>query len=123
MGLLDQVLGGLMGGNSGGGSPLQGVLMSLLSGGQQQQPQPQGGYGGGASGGLSGLLGSLQQAGLGHIAESWIGNGPNQPISPQQLHSALGDDHVQSMSRTGRDGAARFPVPAEPASAGRRVTA
>ena len=34
MGLLDQVIGGLMGGAGGGGSPIQGVLMSLLGGGQ-----------------------------------------------------------------------------------------
>ena len=36
MGLLDQILGGLMGG-SGGASPVQGVLMNLLGGGQQGQ--------------------------------------------------------------------------------------
>ncbi len=52
----------------------------------------------GMAGGLGGLLGSFQQAGLGHIAQSWVGNGPNQPVSPQQLQSVLGDGQVQSMS-------------------------
>jgi uncharacterized protein YidB (DUF937 family) len=89
MGLLDQVIGGLMGGG-GGGSPMGGVIASLLGGGQQ------GGMGG--QGGLAGLVSSFEQAGLGHIAQSWVGNGPNQPVSPQQLQGVLGDDRVQSMS-------------------------
>ena len=93
MGLLDQVIGGLMGG-AGGGSPMGGVLASLLGGGQQ------GGMGAGMGGqsGLAGLVSSFEQAGLGHIAQSWVGNGPNQPVSPQQLQGVLGDDRVQSMS-------------------------
>ncbi len=105
MGLLDQVIGGLMGGSGGGGgSPMQGVLMNMLGGGQQQggmanQQQGQG-IGGmmGGGGGLGGLLASFQQAGLGHVAQSWVGNGPNQAVSPEQLHSVLGQDQVQSMA-------------------------
>jgi uncharacterized protein YidB (DUF937 family) len=49
-------------------------------------------------GGLSGLLATLQQAGLGDVAQSWVGNGANQPVSPQQLQSAFGDEQVQSMA-------------------------
>jgi uncharacterized protein YidB (DUF937 family) len=95
MGLLDQVIGGLMGG-AGGGSPIQGVLMSLLGGGQQAGNQ---GMGQGiAGGGLAGMLSSFQQAGLGHVAQSWVGNGPNQPVSPQQLQTVFGTDQVQSMA-------------------------
>ena len=96
MGLLDQVIGGLMGG--GGGSPMQSVLMGLLGGGQQggMQAQTQGSMMGG--GGLQGLLSSFQQAGLGHVAQSWVGNGPNQPVSPDQLQSVLGQDRVQDMA-------------------------
>lgn len=103
MGLLDQVLGGLMGG--GGGSPMQSVLSGLLGGGQQQGAfgggQQQGGFGGGASpmgGGIGGLISAFQQAGLGHIAQSWVGNGPNQPVSSDQLQSVFGQDRVQSMA-------------------------
>jgi uncharacterized protein YidB (DUF937 family) len=90
MALLDQVLGGLMSGTGNGSSPLQGVLMNML--GQSQQ----GGMGMG--GGLGGLLAILQQRGLGDVAQSWVGNGANQPVSPQQLHSAFGDEQVQSMA-------------------------
>ena len=49
-------------------------------------------------GGLGGLLSAFEGAGLGHIAQSWVGNGPNQPVSPQQLQGVLGDDQVQSMA-------------------------
>lgn len=86
---LNQLLGGLMGGSGGGASPIQGILMNML--GSQA-----GGHG--APGGLGGLLTMFQQAGLGDVAQSWVGNGPNQPVSPQQLHSALGDEQVQSMA-------------------------
>ena len=99
MGLLDSVIGGLLGGGAGG-SPMQSVLMNMLGGGQQ------GGMGMGAGqnagqgmgGGLGGLLSGFQQAGLGHIADSWVSNGPNQPVSPQQLQSVLGENQVQSMA-------------------------
>jgi uncharacterized protein YidB (DUF937 family) len=87
MGLLDSIIGSLTG-NSGGGSPMQSVLMSALSGGQ----------GGGQGGGLGGLVSSFEQAGLGHLAQSWIGNGANQPVSPQQLQSVFGENQVQSMA-------------------------
>ena len=100
MGLLDSVIGGLMG-NSGQGSPMGGVLMNLLGGGQNQGMQNQGyqqnpGFGGG---GLQGLMGSFASAGLGHIAQSWVSNGPNQSISPQQLTSVFGQDRISSMSQ------------------------
>ena len=97
MGLLDQVLGGMAGGaGAGAGSPLGSVLAGLLGGqqggamGYAQQPA--------TGGGIGGLLSSFEQAGLGHIAQSWIGNGPNQPVSPQQLQSVFGQDRVQSMA-------------------------
>jgi len=94
MGLLDSVLGGLMGGNAGASSPMGGVLGNLLGGGGQS-----GGIGAGmGSSGLGGLMSQFQQGGLGHIAQSWVGNGPNQPVSPEQLHGVLGADQVQSMA-------------------------
>ncbi len=97
MGLLDSVLGSLMGGGAGASSPMGGVLGGLLGGGQS------GGMGAGMAsgmggGGLGGLMSQFQQGGLGHIAQSWVGNGPNQPVSPEQLHGVLGADQVQSMA-------------------------
>ncbi len=100
MGLLDSVLGGLLGG--GNASPMGGVLSSLLGGGQggMAGQQASGGMPGGGAmgGGLGGLVSSFEQAGLGHIAQSWVGNGPNQPVSPQQLQSVFGEQQVQGMA-------------------------
>lgn len=44
------------------------------------------------TGGLSGLLGKLQQGGLGDAAASWVGTGANQPVQPDALGGALGPD-------------------------------
>ena len=52
----------------------------------------------GMAGGLAGLISSFEQAGLGQIAQSWVGNGPNQPVSPQQLQSVFGEQQVQGMA-------------------------
>lgn len=99
MGLLDSVLGGLMGGgNAGGQSPMMGVLGGLLGGGNQGQQQQGGGGMMGGGGGIGGLLSQFQNAGLGHIAQSWIGNGANQSVSPDQLQSVFGQSQVQSMA-------------------------
>ena len=54
--------------------------------------------GGQAGGGLGGLLSKFEQAGLGNVAQSWVGNGPNQSISPQQLQNVFSQDHVQAMA-------------------------
>ena len=96
MGLLDSVIGGLMGGG-GTASPMGGVLSSMLGGGNQAGGMGMGG-GAGMGGGLGGLMSSFEQGGLGHIAQSWVGNGPNQPVSPQQLQGVFGRDQVQSMA-------------------------
>ena len=88
MGLLDQVLGGLVGGAGGGSSPAQSVLTGMLGGSGRQ----------GGMGGLGGLVSQFRQAGLGHVADSWVGTGPNQPVSPGQLHGVLGEDRVRSMA-------------------------
>ena len=113
MGLLDMVIGSLMGG-SGASSPMASVLSSLLGGGQQQPGGMGGGSGmggsgmggsgmggsgmGGLGGGLGGLVSQFQNAGLGNIVQSWIGNGPNHPVTPDQLQNVLGHDQVQSMA-------------------------
>ena len=104
MGLLDSVVGSLLGG-AGGSSPMGGVLMNLLGGSQVGSSGMSGGQtlGGqsssqGVSGGLGGLLSAFEQAGLGHVAQSWVGNGPNQSVSPQQLQNVFGQDQVQNMA-------------------------
>ncbi len=100
MGLLDSVIGGLMGGAPGGqSSPMGGILSSLLGGGQAGGvANPGMGGMGGLGGGLGGLLSQFEGAGLGHIAQSWVGNGPNHPVSPDQLQTVFGQQQVQSMA-------------------------
>jgi uncharacterized protein YidB (DUF937 family) len=92
VGLLDQVLNQVLAPQqtATGSAPsgIAGVLMNVLSGG-----------GSGQAGGLAGLISRFQQAGLGHIAGSWVGNGPNQSVTPEQLQSVFGEDQVQKMAR------------------------
>ena len=95
MGLLDQILGNVLQPQQTGTGSLPsgigGVLMNMLGGGDNRAA--------GTGGGLGGLLSSFEQAGLGHIAQSWVGSGPNQPVSPQQPQTFFGDDQVQTMAR------------------------
>jgi len=59
-----------------------------------------GGAGGSVlSGGLNELLRRFQQTGQGHVADSWVGTGPNQPVSPHQLENALGGDTLDALSQ------------------------
>jgi uncharacterized protein YidB (DUF937 family) len=88
MGILDSVLGSVLGGSAS--SPMGNILGQLLGGGSQM-----GGSGGGL-GGLGGLLGSLRQAGLGSQVDSWVGHGENQPVSPHDLQGAFGQEQVNS---------------------------
>ncbi|MDX7951230.1 YidB family protein [Lichenihabitans sp. Uapishka_5] len=101
MGILDSVLGNLLGGASGGtSSPMGAVLSSILGGGGAQQGgMASSGLGGAlGGGGLGGLLSQFQNAGLGHVADSWVGNGSNHPVSPDQLQNVFGADRVNDMA-------------------------
>ena len=81
MGLLDNMLGAAtqsLGQQPAGGGQDWVVLISgLLANGSLQ-------------GGLSGLLQQLQESGLGDQVQSWVSTGANQPVSGDQLSSALG---------------------------------
>jgi uncharacterized protein YidB (DUF937 family) len=99
MGLLDSVLGQVLGAAGG-----------------QQQPQQGGGLGGlgdlggiagalggllannGSMGGLGGLVSKFEQAGMGDVIGSWIGKGDNAPISGNQLGEVLGGDAISSIA-------------------------
>jgi uncharacterized protein YidB (DUF937 family) len=86
-------IGAGMGGGGGLGNILSGGLGSLLAGGAA---------GSVLSGGLGDLVRQMQQGGQGAAANSWVGNGPNQAISPGDLAGALGADRINSlMSQTG----------------------
>ncbi|MBI5442599.1 MAG: DUF937 domain-containing protein [Deltaproteobacteria bacterium] len=88
MGLLDgitQAVSGVLGGSGAGQNPLVGAALQLLSRG-------------GAGGGLSGLVAKMQGGGLAGIVNSWVGTGPNQPISADQVEQGLGSDAVQQLA-------------------------
>jgi uncharacterized protein YidB (DUF937 family) len=56
------------------------------------------------SNGLGGLIKDLQNTGQGQAAQSWVGNGTNQPISPGSLEAALGGDTLDALAKqTGMD--------------------
>jgi uncharacterized protein YidB (DUF937 family) len=48
--------------------------------------------------GLQGIVNQLQQNGLGAQVASWLGNGQNIAITPDQLKAALGNEHVQKLA-------------------------
>jgi len=87
MGLLDEVLA--MAGGTQHASALNAILSLINS------PQV---------GGLAGLQSMFQQGGLGHIMSSWIGNGPNLPVSANQLQNVLhGGALQQAAQQAGMD--------------------
>jgi uncharacterized protein YidB (DUF937 family) len=94
---LSDILGGLFGGGSIGSAP-GGNLGGLVSGGL-------GGLLGGAgagsvlSGGLGNLLRDFQNSGQGHVAQSWVANGPNQPIAPESLEAAAGAGTLDALAK------------------------
>ena len=108
MGLLDSVIGSVLAGqNQQGGGGLGNVLGGML-GGQQQNP---GGLNMGMiaalapvllgmlannsqHGGLGGLLDQFTRAGAGDAAQSWVGTGANQPVSPDVVTQALGPNVI-----------------------------
>ncbi|MDD3760080.1 MAG: YidB family protein [Acidithiobacillus sp.] len=49
-------------------------------------------------GGVSGTLQQLHDNGLGSVVDSWMFNGQNQPISVDQIESAIGSDRIQNIA-------------------------
>jgi uncharacterized protein YidB (DUF937 family) len=108
-GLEDMVRSSAPGGNIG--KPLMIALGALLAsgvlfrGGGTGQPATAGSQltsnegAGGLLGGLGGLLEKFQQGGLGNVTNSWIGSGQNQPVSPNQVGSALGPNIIKTLAQ------------------------
>jgi len=104
MGLLDGLLGQVMGGMMGGGqAPIPGQTQMP---GQAQVP----GHAQSAllmialqllqqNGGLQGILGKLQQAGFGQQAQSWIGTGQNMPIDAGALSQIFGHGQLGQIAQ------------------------
>ncbi len=49
-------------------------------------------------GGLQGLLAQLQQSGYGAQVNSWLGRGPNEPITPDDLRKVLDSAQVRAIA-------------------------
>ena len=104
MGLLDSVLGAVMGGQqqqagaaAGGGG--MGSLIGMLASNPQMLQAITGMLSNdGGHGGLGGILAKFQSAGLGDAAASWVGSGDNHPVSSDQVTNALGTDTIASMA-------------------------
>src|SRR5712675_15448 len=76
MGMLDGLLGGIVGAG----------MVSVVNGIIEQH------------GGVQGVVSEFEKNGLGATVKSWVGTGPNQPISPDEVHTALGHDLLQQLS-------------------------
>ena len=89
MGMLDGLLGSLMGGMQQGGtagtqqSPLMQVALQLM-----QQ-----------NGGLPGILAKFQQTGYGAQAGSWVSTGQNMPISGDALSQVFGQGQLGQIAQ------------------------
>ena len=49
-------------------------------------------------GGVEGVVSEFEKNGLGATVKSWVGTGPNQAISPDEVHKVLGSDLMQQLS-------------------------
>lgn len=90
MGLLDSLIStaaSQLGGNSEQNQALQ-LVMQLI----QQN-----------NGNVGGLIGQLQQGGLGDALQSWISQGGNQAVSGGDIEQALGGSLGQAASQVGLD--------------------
>ena len=76
MGLLDGLIGGVV------GAGLAAAVNGLIE----------------KHGGVAGLVTELQTKGLGPAVQSWISTGPNQPVSGDQIHQALGPDLLKELA-------------------------
>ena len=105
MGLLDSVLGAVMGGQQqagaaagGAGGGLGGLISMVVSNPQMLQVLTGMLSNDGGQGGLGGIMAKFQQAGLGDAVGSWVGHGENQSVSGDQLTNVLGSDTMAGLA-------------------------
>jgi uncharacterized protein YidB (DUF937 family) len=88
-GLLGQVMGGMLGGAQTPGAQAQGQNPLLQIALQMLQQ----------NGGLAGVLGKMQQLGYGEQAQSWVGTGRNMPIDPSVLSQIFGEGQLGALAQ------------------------
>jgi uncharacterized protein YidB (DUF937 family) len=113
MGLLGQILGGLAGNvlgrssmgqantGSGGTSRVLMALLPIVLGMLANRRSPDSVDASGAQsgwGGLGGLLERFRQRGYGEHANSWVGTGPNEPLSPDALSEVFGPTQLSQIA-------------------------
>ncbi len=76
MGLLDGLLGGIEGAEMA--TVINGIIVK--------------------HGGIGGMVQQFQSQGFGETIKSWVGTGANLPITPDQLHQALGSDTIAKLA-------------------------
>ena len=100
-GLIGNVLGSMLGGNQGQGQDPLGSVLGRLGGANQQQSgnllllalsmlQQ--------NGGLEGILGKFREGGLSQQADSWVGTGQNMNISADQLQQVFGSSTISDLA-------------------------
>ena len=100
---LSDLVGRMFGGGSSAGAA--GGPVAGASGSLAEMPGDLGTLlGGGAAGtlvssGLGTLVQEFQERGYGHEAQSWVGNGQNAEIAPNDMADALGADTLDALTR------------------------
>lgn len=83
----------------GAGTPATGQQQQQGGLGELLSNLGSGGIGGLLGGGLNELLDRFKQTGQGDVADSWVRQGPNQPVAPDQLEQAIGPDVLATLSQ------------------------
>ena len=84
MGMLDSLLGGMMGGGTQQGqNPLMQMALQMI-----QQ-----------NGGLPGIISKFQHGGMTEHVDSWVGTGQNMPVSGNQLQEILGSGSIGQIAQ------------------------
>ncbi|MCL2452980.1 MAG: YidB family protein [Alphaproteobacteria bacterium] len=52
----------------------------------------------GKHGGINGVVGELQKTSIGQKVQSWVGTGPNLPVSADEIKQALGSEKVKELA-------------------------
>ncbi len=92
---LAEMLSGL--GQNKPGATEQGGIGGLL--GQLRGSLGNASPGGILSGGLGELVDRFKQSGQGETADSWVGTGPNKPVTPSQLEKAIGPEVLDTLAK------------------------
>ena len=74
------------------------ALGSMLGGSSKQDPAAMLSGLLSEAGGIEGLMGQFQSAGFGSQFASWVSTGENQPLSEDQMHSAIGAEALQGLA-------------------------